>query len=213
MLVGDRGGTAVTAEPSRRARQKAETRSRLLETATDVFLDQGPITASLDVVAERAGVSKATVFFHFGSRVQLMAELAHHLYLAFRFEAGRPHRTDLRSFLRAYLRDQKRPEVRLIWQLGDLLAADQPEGLDAAYWHLVREIEERLVDAGLAEGTAHDRSLVLTPALMLVARRAAFDLAAPAEMRDFVAAACGLALGNGTGPDAAQGPPSPPSGA
>ncbi len=177
-------------QPNRRARQKAETRRRILDAATEVFVEDGPITASLDAIAERAGVSKATVFFHFRNRIELMSELAGHLYLTgFRFERGRPHRTDLPAFLRAYLRDQRRPEIRLIWQLGDLLAADHPEGLDAAYWHVVREIEERLVDGGLVDATAHDRALVLGPALMLVARRAAFDPATDQEIHDFVAAA------------------------
>jgi len=190
-------------EPGRRARQKAATRCRLLDTAAEVFMERGPITASLDEIAERAGVSKATVFFHFGNRVELMAQLAGHLYVkGFRFETGRPHRTDLRSFLGTYLRDQRRPEIRLIWQLGDLVAADHPEGLDAAYWHMVREIEERLVDAGPSEDVGHERALVLAPALMLVARRAALDLAADDEMDDFVAAACRLALDAGDARDA-----------
>jgi AcrR family transcriptional regulator len=180
---------------NQRARQKAETRRRILETATEVFIESGPITASLDVIAERAGVSKASVFFHFGSRVELMAALARHLYLqGFPSERHRPHRTGLEGFLRAYLRDQRRPEIRLIWQLGDLLAADHPEGLDAAYWHVVREIEERLADAGIEDAGARDRAVVLAPALMLVARRAAFDLATEPEMDDFVVAACRLAL-------------------
>jgi AcrR family transcriptional regulator len=179
---------------NQRTRQKAETRRRILEAATEVFIETGPITASLDVIAERAGVSKASVFFHFGSRVELMAALARHLYLrAFPSERQRPHRTGVEAFLRAYLGEQRRPEIRLIWQLGDLLAADRPEGLDAAYWHLVREIEERLMDAGIAATAASERALVLAPALMLVARRAAFGLATEPEMSDFVAAACRLA--------------------
>src|ERR687892_447125 len=159
--------------PNRRPGQRAEARRRILEAATEVFIETGPITASLDVIAERAGVSKASVFFHFGSRVELMAALARHLYLrAFPSERQRPHRTGVEAFLRAYLGEQRRPEIRLIWQLGDLLAADRPEGLDAAYWHLVREIEERLMDAGIAATAASERALVLAPALMLVARRA-----------------------------------------
>src|SRR5918994_5877398 len=159
-----------THEPSRRARQKAATRRRLLDTAVEVFVEHGPITASLDAIAGQAGVSKATVFFHFGNRTELMATLAGHLYeKAFPLTDRRPHRSDLPAFLRAYLRNQRLPEVKLIWQLGDLVAADHPEGLDAAYWHAVREIDERLVDAEIPAEVAHDRALVLAPALMLVA--------------------------------------------
>jgi AcrR family transcriptional regulator len=180
--------------PSQRARQKAETRRRLLDAATEVFIESGPTTASLDRVAARAGVSKPTLFFHFGSRTELMDALVQYHLTSFRSEAREYQCVDLRSFLEAYLRAQRRRTVRLVWHLGDLLYPDHPDGPNAGYRDLIDEIERRLVDAGLAGSLAHERAVVLAPALMMVARRAAQDLATEDEMRSFVSAACRLAL-------------------
>ena len=58
--------------------QKAETRKRLLQAAVEVF-GQGSVMATpVDAVAAAAGVSKATLFFHFGSRLDLLEEVAAH---------------------------------------------------------------------------------------------------------------------------------------
>jgi len=170
---------------------KARTRRRLLDAATDVFMALGPAEASLADVAARAHVSVDTLELYFGSHHELMNELAQHLYRrSFRAYPGRHEGAGLQAFFRAYLDGQAWPETRLIWRLGDVLTADSPEGPDAAYWHLICEIEKRLVDDGLGLDAAHERALVLAPALLLVARRAAFDLATDVEMDNFVDAAC-----------------------
>lgn len=181
-----------------RARQKAETRRRLLEAALEEFLESSPTAASLDAVAERAGVSRPSLFFHFGSRLELMDQLAQHLIetrFVSRAEAAR--HVDIRGFVDAYLAEQRRPETRLLWQLGDQLQLDRPTGPNLAYWRTVAEIEAHLDEAGHERRRAHDLALVLASALMLVARRAAFGLTSGAEERDFVAALCELA-GRGT---------------
>jgi AcrR family transcriptional regulator len=171
--------------------EEIDLRRRVLTAATEVFLQDGPGDAPLEKVSDRAGVDHAVLVALFPTRVDLLAKLAGRLYTAaFPFEGGWRHRSDLGSFLRTYLQRQERPEVRLVWRIGDVLAPLQPDRIDAAYWHLAGELELRLLDRGLAESDAHQCSLVLTPALMLVARRAAFDLTTQAELRDFVAAAC-----------------------
>lgn len=176
--------------------QPSMTRRRVLDAAEELFLEGAPVTTPLATIAARAGVSKAVLLEHFESRTQLMAELAGRLYLrGFPFDAD-PLRRDLRGFMRAYLDIQHRPEVRLIWVLGAQIAADRPGGPDAAYWHLVGEVELRLAGAGLETAVSHERSLVLTPALMLMADRAARDLTTPEEIDDFLAAASKLGLGD-----------------
>jgi AcrR family transcriptional regulator len=170
---------------------KAETRRRLLDAATEVFLALGPAGATLADVAERAGTTVGTVELYFGGHHDLMNDLAEHLYLrSFRRYPRRHDGAGLGAFLTAYLKGQEQPETRLIWRLGDALSYDSPEGPDTAYWHLIAEIEKRLVDDGLPMDEAHSRALVLAPGLLLVARRAAFDLATDAEMENFVVAAC-----------------------
>lgn len=181
--------------PTQRARQKAETRRRLLEAASQVLMERGVADASMEEIADRAGVSKATLFFHFGSRMDLLAKVGGYLYLlVFPSEETEEPRTDLGTFLSAYLDNQSRPEVRLIWELGDLIARTHPDRLDAAYWHLAGEIELRLLDTGVDGVTAHERALVITPALMLVAQRAARDLTTAAELRSFVDASVHVAM-------------------
>lgn len=178
-----------------RAERKADTRRRLLDAAQEVFLEQGPISGSLDLVAERAGVSKATLFFHFARRVDLIAALARSLYeRQFADASTSPPAGDLRGHLQAYLRAQSRPEVRLLWQLGDLMADGRTADLALGYRHLVSRLRQQLLDAGLSEADADERAEVLTPALMLVGRRAALNEATAAERRRFVDAATRIAL-------------------
>jgi AcrR family transcriptional regulator len=195
---GGNGRTLAPAPPkppTLRAQQKADTRRRLLDAAAEVFLETGPHNTPLEAVAERAGVSKATLFFHFGNRVELLDRLAGHLYrrvLPTTTEAD--ERSDLTTFVQSYFERQKEPETRLIWQIGDLIGDERPERLDAAYWHLVSEIEVRLLDGGLPEPEAKARSLVLAPALMLVGRRTSQGLTTPDELSAFAAAFCRLGL-------------------
>jgi AcrR family transcriptional regulator len=174
-----------------RGEHKAQTRRRLLDAATEVFLDRGPAHATLADVADRAGTTVDTVELYFASHHDLMSDLAEDLYVhTFRGYPTREDGSGLGDFLTAYLAAQARPETKLIWRLGDALVAESPEGPDTAYWHLIAEIEKRLVDTGASMDEAHSRALVLAPALLLVARRAAFDLATDGEMENFVVAAC-----------------------
>jgi AcrR family transcriptional regulator len=174
--------------------QDVVVRRRLMAAAREAFLADGVAGASLEDIATRADVDLATLESIYPTRDDLMTRLASRLYTEFfPFGGGWRHRTGLASFIRSYLQRQERPEVRLIWHLGDQLAPKYPDRIDAAYWHLAGELELRLRDSGLDDATAHECSLVLTPALMLVARRAAFDLTTQAELRDFVGAACRLA--------------------
>jgi TetR/AcrR family transcriptional repressor of mexJK operon len=60
--VGERGPGRPRSE---------EKRAAILEAAGDLFLAHGPAGTSMDAVAERAGVSKQTVYSHFGHKEAL----------------------------------------------------------------------------------------------------------------------------------------------
>ena len=181
--------------PTRRAQQKAETRRRLLEAATEVFLESAPMTASLDEVATRAGVSRPTLFFHFGSRSELMVELLRYHLADFRSRAKAFHPGEVRPFVEAYLRSQRGPTVRLVWRLVDLVYLEHAEEGDIGYWDLVAELEQRVMDvAGLTRADAHPRAVGVANAMMHVARRAAHDQATDAELEEFVDAASFVAV-------------------
>jgi AcrR family transcriptional regulator len=182
-------GVTVARAPTKRARQKAETRRRLLDAATEVFLESAPMTASLDEVATRAGVSRPTLFFHFGSRAELMVELLRYHLADFRSRARAFHPGEVRPFVEAYLRSQRSPTVRLVWRLVDLVYLEHSEEGDIGYWDLVDELEGRVGRvAGLAPDEAHQRAVVMANAMMHIARRAAHDQATEAEVEEFVGA-------------------------
>jgi AcrR family transcriptional regulator len=188
----DNGGGPAR-PPNKRARQKAETRQRLLDAAAEVFLESPPLTASLDEVAARAGVLRPTLFFHFGSRAELMAELLRHHLEQFRTRARRFRPGELEPYIEAYLRSQRSHMVRLLWRLSDVVYLEDPEGPDLAFLDLLDELERRLASAGMSDGEAHQRALVLAYAMNSMARRVAFDHATDAEIKDFLDAAGALA--------------------
>jgi AcrR family transcriptional regulator len=63
-------------KPSR-VEKKALTRARLIEAAATVFARRGFAAASLDEVAEEAGLTKGAVYSNFESKDELITELLH----------------------------------------------------------------------------------------------------------------------------------------
>jgi len=95
------------AEPGRSARK----RSAILAAATDVFLKGGYLGTNVDVIAAQSGVSKQTVYKHFGSKEALFIEIVASMTsdagdLVVR-EAPEPDDSaDVAGFLRAYAEKQ-----------------------------------------------------------------------------------------------------------
>lgn len=63
---------------------KAATQERILQAATSLFLEQGYEQTTVAEVAERAGVSRATVFWHFSDKEGLFREAFNRLVEPFR---------------------------------------------------------------------------------------------------------------------------------
>lgn len=57
------------------SRDKDSTRARLLSVATEVLGEHGFGSTTVDEIAERAGVAKGTVYYHFESKVGLVEAL------------------------------------------------------------------------------------------------------------------------------------------
>lgn len=166
-----------------RAQQKAATRRRLLDAAVEVFATGSVMTTPVEQVAAAAGVSKATLFFHFNSRTELLEEVASRLYG--RGPAWRPGLHGLESFLDAYFRSQASPDSRLVWEIGDLLTVEGRSAPSTAYVHLVDHIADRLVEDGHEPDRARSLAGVVAPAALLVGRRLAYSEAAPGELERF----------------------------
>jgi AcrR family transcriptional regulator len=57
-----------------RSRDKADTQDRILTAATELFIAGGYERTTVSKVAERAGVSRTTVFWHFSDKASLFRE-------------------------------------------------------------------------------------------------------------------------------------------
>ena len=68
--------SAKSAIPTSRQRQRLQTRSQILAAAVDSFARSGFEATSLAEVADRAGVKKALVQYHFSTKEQLWKEAA-----------------------------------------------------------------------------------------------------------------------------------------
>ena len=61
----------------RREEKKAQTRTRLLDAAATVFARRGLMAASLDEVADEAGLTKGAVYSNFAGKEELIEALLH----------------------------------------------------------------------------------------------------------------------------------------
>jgi AcrR family transcriptional regulator len=61
-----------------------DTRDRILDAALDLFIEQGYEKTSLREIAERVGVTKAALYYHFSSKEEIIRTLVHPLYDALR---------------------------------------------------------------------------------------------------------------------------------
>jgi AcrR family transcriptional regulator len=57
-----------------------DTRDRILETALDLFIERGYDKTSLREIAERVGVTKAALYYHFSSKEEIIRTLVQPLY-------------------------------------------------------------------------------------------------------------------------------------
>lgn len=84
---------------ARMGRPKSEEkRDAIVDAASDLFLARGLKTTSMDAVAEKAGVSKQTVYSHFKNKEELFREVIKTKVESYGFaEAALPENQDLRE--------------------------------------------------------------------------------------------------------------------
>ncbi len=61
--------------PGRRRLQARATRRRIVEAAATLFVDQGYAATTFDQIARSAGVAVQTVYFHFGNKRSVLAQV------------------------------------------------------------------------------------------------------------------------------------------
>jgi AcrR family transcriptional regulator len=112
------GNGDVTAEPPRRGRPRSEkARVAILEAAAELLLARGLSAVSMDAVAERAGVSKATIYRWWPTKETLALDALYNEWAAVQPPARDTGslRGDLLSLLRPWVRlAASRPYGRVI---------------------------------------------------------------------------------------------------
>ena len=82
-------GVAAASAPVERLTGKAATQERILVAATELFLSRGYENTTIAQVAERAEVSRATVFWHFSDKESLFRECFNRICEPFRISLTR----------------------------------------------------------------------------------------------------------------------------
>jgi AcrR family transcriptional regulator len=131
----------TTRRPGRPRSEKA--RRAILQAAADLLLDQGLARVSMDAVAERAGVSKATIYRWWPSKERLALEAL----LEWAATGGAPRDTgslrgDLLALVRPWVREiRRRPFGRVIAALITQAQSD-PQFAQVYRTHFVEQRRE-----------------------------------------------------------------------
>jgi TetR/AcrR family transcriptional regulator len=154
---------------ARREREKEERRQSILQAARDVFFENGFHRATVDSVAERAEVSKGTVYLYFESKETILAhlllegldELVGELEQAYAAEEHLPADERLRRLGWAYLQFFEREPLYFRF----LMAMDRGRFREAVTPEVYQEVLEasleglnwviRAVEQGIEDGVIH----------------------------------------------------------
>lgn len=75
---------ATTRAATDRASRKSETQDRILRVSMELFASRGYHRTSMSMIATRSGISRATIFWHFGDKETLFRETCRHFLVPFR---------------------------------------------------------------------------------------------------------------------------------
>jgi len=93
-----------------RKRAPEATRTNILDSALRTFAEKGYARASMDEIAEGAGVTKGALYWHFDDKLELYRALVDHVLemqtiaVMPSFEGSRPAREMIEALVRSYLR-------------------------------------------------------------------------------------------------------------
>ena len=148
-----RAGSARTlrSAPNRRARQRRETRERLFQAALEEFRSVGFQDASIDRIAESAGVARATFYFHFPTKEHVLLEHQRRSEedIVARLRALGPHPDDVGAFCRRVYRVMNEAQEGQEPLRRDILAmyARRPMRIELAAEPLIVDIVDWFHDA------------------------------------------------------------------
>lgn len=144
------------------------TETRIVEAAEALFCAKGYAGVSARDVAERAGVTKALVFYHFGSMRDLFEAVLERYYaahtrgLAAALAGGGDVRARMHRLVDAYLDFMATHARYAALVQGELANPDTSELVERSYEPLYRFIEATLLEVAPTEGRAAARQLFVT---------------------------------------------------
>lgn len=132
-----------------------ETRDRILQAALDLFLRQGIRKTSIDDVADRAGVTRVTVYRYFSDRQQLIGEAFLLVNSAFdRIRAALEEESDLNGYLNRMAAELTAVPLGFMSGMAELetLHPDLHADLRKGRRKLLRAIFDQLYSRAASEG-------------------------------------------------------------
>lgn len=129
---------------ARREQNRDDQRERILDAARSLFASRGFEAVTMAEVAEVAGVARATVFNHFGSKVALVEAITENV---FAYWAG---------MLESALADEKTPTPTLVRSLFEQmgLGIEQFQGFHRGVFREIMKIQVGLEEGGAAALTS-----------------------------------------------------------
>lgn len=151
-----------TAPPTPRWRRQPKKRpSQILDAALQVFSEKGLEGARMEDIAEVAGLSKATIYLYFPSKVDVFREMMRNaidglVRVSLQIERSEPPSRALRSVIRAYWREVRSPRFEAVYRLVMAEVPTFPE-LAREYAQGVRmpvsEVAREILDRGVEDGS------------------------------------------------------------
>ena len=189
--------------PVRRPRRE-EVRRRLLEAASETFLEKGFLDSTLDDIARRAGLSKGAVYSNFESKQEIIR-----LLLQRRLERmreviaaatdpatanGDEHRTSAAVMADNLIADAD--WVQLVLEFASRAGRDAAvREIYTPFLRVQREEVARVIEQALADGPEHDDDYAALVGTILVALRYGLALAHAADPEQIDAEVIERALG------------------
>lgn len=147
---------------TKKAEQSDASRGRLVAAATELFAEQGFRGTSVQQIGERAGISRGSIFWHFGSKEGLLLAVVDRAFASWETEELRPEVGDatgveaIRRGLRSHQRflAAERGPIRLFFVLLFEALGPRPElqGHFVRFYAHFREQLAAWIAAGQASG-------------------------------------------------------------
>jgi TetR/AcrR family transcriptional regulator len=152
----------LSTELPRRARRKEARPGELIEAALDVFAERGFSGARLEDIAQRAGVTKGTVYLYFTSKEELfeaavrqtlVTSIAHGLATVREFQGPTPEL--LRIVLTHWWHGVVRTKAAALGKIMCAEALNFPQLAQFYYDNVIepgRRLQSRIIERGIARG-------------------------------------------------------------